>query len=95
MAEIAEKLGASGHPAVKSRAGEIVNHVLPKIASDPEWKSPQSRFITAADRSQYAGFEAVSIMLPKITFAGTSRTELMAEMKWPNDTYRAKVEGKD
>ncbi len=88
MAEIATKLGASGHPAVKSRAREVLNHVLPRIGSDPEWQSPRARSITnPADRSQHAGFEAVSIMLPKITFAGTSRPELMAEMQMAEEEF--------
>ncbi|HXG57287.1 MAG TPA: hypothetical protein VNJ03_18045, partial [Vicinamibacterales bacterium] len=88
MAEIAEKLGASGHPAVKSRAWDVLNYVLPRIASDPEWKSPRARSITnPADRSQHAGFEAVSIMLPKITFAGTSHPELRAEMKMAEEEF--------
>src|SRR6185503_13355504 len=81
MIEIAKRFGASADPALKEKVDPIRMDAEFGVAADVEWDNPKARNIKDPAGPELAGFTAVSIMLPKISFADESYGHFQTQLK--------------
>jgi len=89
VTEIAKRLGASSYPELKDKLEQIRADAEFGIAANVEWaKDVRPRNIKDAQSgTEYAGFVATSIMLPKITFADKGYDEIQYQIKAAEDFF--------
>lgn len=88
MAEIARRFGASADPELKAKADQIRMDAEFGVSADVEWDDARSLVIKNPEGASYSGFTAMSIMLPKITFADENYEHLQTQMKAAEKEFR-------
>ena len=90
LVKIAEMLGAPPADPGKGRAEELRRAAMQKIARAAEWKDPIVRDIPRPPyKSDYAGFQAKNLFLPKITFGSKTIREMRFEVKIAEEEFSA------
>ena len=88
LVKIAEILGAPHADPGKGRAEEFRRAAMRKIARAPEWKDPKVRDIPRpSGKSDYAGFQAKNLFLPKITFGAKTIREMRIEVRIAEEEF--------
>jgi hypothetical protein len=90
LVKIAEMLDAPHAEPGKGRAAEFRQAAMRKIARAPEWKDPKVRNIPhPSGKSGYAGFQAKSLFLSKITFGAKTIQEMRFEVRIAEEEFSA------